>query len=254
MSDLQEIGAQVSAIAGEASSWAQQLHAKAAHLRQAASRAAQMAQRSEGGAGAMQAAKSLELAGRRCDEAAQHLMAGKAAAEQFVTMHVGAGGGAGPGLGSFGGADGGSGESGGLGGLTAGEIQTGTSENRVNLVDNVDTSRVPTYGGYLDVVMHGDATGTQAHLNGRDADFTLEETARLVESSPGWRNRPVRLMSCSTGQGDYAQRLADRLGVPVFAPNDSLHVVGGRTYVGSRQGVADGAWRRFEPGQGGGFA
>lgn len=242
----------MSAIAGEASSWAQQLHAQAGQLRQAASRAAQVAQGSEGnGARAMRAAQSLELAGRRCDEAAQHLMAGKAAAEQFVSLHIGAGGGSAPGLGWVVESGAGSDTFEGIGGVTAGEIETGTSENRVNLVDNVNTSAVPSYGGYLDVVMHGHANGTNAHLNGRSADFTLEETARLVESSPSWRERPVRLMSCNTGRADYAQRLADRLGVPVYAPNNYLHVAGSRTYVGSRQGVADGAWRRFEPGQGG---
>ena len=124
------------------------------------------------------------------------------------------------------------------------EIAERTSENRIDLADNVpDVAYVREYGGYLDVVMHGDANGTQANVDGRFEDFTLDETASLIMESPAWKDRPIRLMSCSTGQGSYAQDLSDKLGIVVYAPTDVLSVFrDGSKVVG---GV--GSWRRFEP-------
>lgn len=121
-----------------------------------------------------------------------------------------------------------------------------TSDNRVVLADDVSAIRLtPSYDGYLDVVMHGDATGTQAAVNGERIDFTAEQTAQLIESTRSWDQRPVRLLSCSTGQEQYAQELADRLDVPVYAPSDILNVLpDGTTFVDGKDG-----WRRFEPGR-----
>jgi hypothetical protein len=119
-----------------------------------------------------------------------------------------------------------------------------TTDNRVNLADDVRAVDLkPTYDGYLDVVMHGDATGTEAHIHGEIRQFSLEETAQLVEQTSGWDHRPIRLLSCSTGQDTYAQELAYRLDVPVYAPSDLLAVrPDGTTYIKN-----GGAWRRFEP-------
>ena len=124
------------------------------------------------------------------------------------------------------------------------DIATRTTDNRINLADNVpSTANSPEYGGYLDVVMHGDETGTQAAVAGQSKDFTLEETAKMIESSPSWEQRPIRLMSCSTGKENYAQHLANRLDVPVYAPSDILDVrPNGELYI-----YRNGAWRRFEP-------
>lgn len=119
-----------------------------------------------------------------------------------------------------------------------------TTDNRVNLADDVPAVDLkPTYGGYLDVVMHGDASGTEAHVNGDITPYTLEDTAQLVEQTPGWDHRPVRLLSCSTGQETYAQELANRLDVPVYAPSDVLDV----NPDGTTEIENDGRWRRFEP-------
>lgn len=126
------------------------------------------------------------------------------------------------------------------------DIINRTSENRVTLADDVGAIQLtPTYDGYLDVVMHGDATGTQADIGGQRTDFTAEQTAQLIESTRSWDHRPIRLMSCSTGQEGYAQQLADRLRVPVYAPDEALSVyANGRTTVDN-----DGRWRRFQPAQ-----
>jgi hypothetical protein len=133
--------------------------------------------------------------------------------------------------------------------FTAADLAARTSENRVDLADDIlSVILTPDYGGYLDLVIHGGPGGTQAHVNDRRTNLTLEQTATLVEQTPTWDQRPVRLLSCSVGKEDYAQRLADRLGVPVYAPSDRLGVEDdGRTVI-----EADGTWRRFEPGRGAG--
>jgi hypothetical protein len=123
------------------------------------------------------------------------------------------------------------------------DIDSRTSVNRINLADNVpDVMLVPTYDGYLDVVMHGDATGTQANIDYEPVDFTLDQTATMIAASPSWEGRPLRLMSCSTAEADYAQQLADRLGTVVYAPDGVLSVAGGVKEV-----LFGGKWRRFEP-------
>jgi hypothetical protein len=125
-------------------------------------------------------------------------------------------------------------------------IDDRTSANRISLADDASAAvgETPDYGGYLDVVMHGNAEGTQADLGGRRVDFTMEQVVEMVRRSPEWGDRPIRLMSCSTGQAGYAQRLADALGVPVYAPSDTLEVGGGTKRI-----LHDGVWRRFEPSQ-----
>ncbi len=126
-----------------------------------------------------------------------------------------------------------------------------TTVNRIDLADNVRAIDLKeSYDGYLDVVMHGQESGTQAYVDGRSVDFTLSQTAQMIESSMGWEQRPIRLLSCSTGRESYAQELSDRLDVPVYAPNGTLHVLpDGQTFIESPDEVTEGAWRRFEPGQ-----
>ena len=135
--------------------------------------------------------------------------------------------------------------------LAADLIAERTTTNRIDLADNVRAIDLKqSYAGYLDVVMHGDETGTQAYIDGLSVDFTLSETAQMVESSPRWEHRPIRLLSCSTGRDSYAQELSDALEVPVYAPNGTLHVLpDGNTFIESPDCANAGAWRRFEPRQ-----
>lgn len=127
--------------------------------------------------------------------------------------------------------------------LSDATIASRSTENRINLADNVgDVKLTPDFGGYLDVVMHGDATKTQANIDGQPVDFTLDEVVAMVRRDPDWRRRPIRLMSCSTGEADYARKLAEVLQVPVYAPSNILSVKGGIKRV-----LHGGVWRRFEP-------
>ncbi|MGH3404113.1 MAG: hypothetical protein ACRDRJ_16660 [Streptosporangiaceae bacterium] len=124
------------------------------------------------------------------------------------------------------------------------EISQRTSRNRIDLADNVPAiSLKPTYDGYLDVVIHGNESETAAVIDGREISTSLDEVTALIENSPSWDHRPIRLMSCSTGKGMLAQDLANRIGAPVYAPSDLLGVRDdGSTFV-----QYPGSWRRFEP-------
>ena len=63
-------------------------------------------------------------------------------------------------------------------------VEQRTDDNRINLADDVpDAHLVPTYDGYLDVVMHGDALGTEAAIDDDRVDFTLAETAGLLPAA-----------------------------------------------------------------------
>ena len=78
--------------------------------------------------------------------------------------------------------------------------------------------------------------------------MSLDDTARIIEQSPTWDGRPVRLMSCETGAGDFAQDLADRLAVPVYAPDGALVPYwDGTKEVLVHDDGTPGMWRRFEP-------
>ncbi|CAO5232631.1 hypothetical protein [Frankia sp. AgKG'84/4] len=58
------------------------------------------------------------------------------------------------------------------------------------------------------------------HVGRRDLD--ARQLAALIRRDDNWQGRPIRLMSCETGQGDnpIAQDLADELGVTVTAPTE----------------------------------
>ncbi|WP_232292038.1 hypothetical protein [Frankia sp. QA3] len=68
-----------------------------------------------------------------------------------------------------------------------------------------------------------------ADLHGNPSEFRVGRTrldarqlSALIRADENWRGRPVRLVSCETGQGDdpIAQKVADELGVTVTAPTE----------------------------------
>jgi hypothetical protein len=50
--------------------------------------------------------------------------------------------------------------------------------------------------------------------------------ASVIRSTPSWGGQDIRLLSCSTGcpSGNFAQGLADELGVAVRAPTVDFYV------------------------------
>lgn len=119
-----------------------------------------------------------------------------------------------------------------------------TTRNRIDLADDIAAIELkPTYDGYLDLVIHGDPTHTQADIRGQRLDFDLPQTAELIKQSPSWEKRPIRFLSCSAGREAFAQGLANELMAPVYAPDDILAV----NFDGTTVIENGGKWRRFEP-------
>ncbi|SNQ46529.1 conserved hypothetical protein [Frankia canadensis] len=115
----------------------------------------------------------------------------------------------------------------------------------------------PSPGRYT-ADLHGSPQGFRVGHHNLDATHL----AALIRKDDTWQGRPVRLMSCETGQGDdpIAQKLADELGVSVTAPTElAFSGSDGRVYTTSEyedehgnlvQTIPyDGVWLEFEPRQ-----
>lgn len=78
--------------------------------------------------------------------------------------------------------------------------------------------------GYLDIIAHGNEYMIFIYHNGRKYPFKAKKAAKLIKKLQQHNNLPVRLLSCNTGkmQNGFAQNLANKLGVPVMAPNNIL--------------------------------
>jgi len=99
-------------------------------------------------------------------------------------------------------------------------------------------SRVKPEPGFFDVAVHGEVDHVAYMFQGDVADaaarnaaknwFNLshDNLANLIKNN-GWDGKsPIRLLSCHTGEqaGGLAQNLANKLGVPVKAPDNILWV------------------------------
>ncbi|TDB85761.1 ADP-ribosyltransferase, partial [Actinomadura sp. 7K534] len=115
--------------------------------------------------------------------------------------------------------------------------------------------RVPADPQRFTVDGHGDADGLRLPGGRR---LNADELADLIRNDPNWNGREVLLLSCRTGDGDFAARLAQRLGVPVTAPSGlawtdadgNVYASSGRTSPDgqTRPGwPPDGTWRTSAP-------
>jgi hypothetical protein len=122
--------------------------------------------------------------------------------------------------------------------------------------------------GQFDFIAHGNPSKVQiVRPNGQEVLVDHRVAARLIRQNPAYQpGQPVRLLSCSTGQGSrsFAQNLANKMRVPVRAPDDVLwaypngqmHVSKMVTKVDQYTGVVSrepvwpptGGWRDFTPG------
>jgi hypothetical protein len=107
--------------------------------------------------------------------------------------------------------------------------------------------------GYHDVVVHGSESDfgatSKAWLQGKN--FSHRVLADMIQGDPAYKGGPIRLLSCSTGASDAtaAQDLANKLGVEVMAPTDTLWAYpSGRLVVGPKASEPTGGWALFTPG------
>ncbi len=78
--------------------------------------------------------------------------------------------------------------------------------------------------GYLDILAHGNASSIRLEINGKELKINWRELAKIIKKNPQFRNKGIRLLSCNTGSAPdgFAQNLANKLGIPVKAPNNLL--------------------------------
>ncbi len=95
--------------------------------------------------------------------------------------------------------------------------------------------------GFYDVIAHGTQKTVLIEHHGKQVEISHRTLARVLENNPeAYGKRGIRLLSCSTGKipHGFAQGLADKLGVPVIAPNDYLWVDNnGRYFVAAGQRI-----------------
>jgi hypothetical protein len=105
-------------------------------------------------------------------------------------------------------------------------------------------------GGYLDVVAHGDANSIEV-AGYADQSFGHRVLAQMLKNDPQFVGQGIRLLSCSTGANPtgFAQNLANKLGVNVLAPSDTLWAFpNGTMTIGPKETINTGSWILFIPG------
>jgi hypothetical protein len=114
-------------------------------------------------------------------------------------------------------------------------------------------ARAKPLEGYHDVIVHGAAGdfGATADAWSTGTEFSHRALAALIERDPGYLGGPIRLLACDTGGvgATAAQDLANRLGVEVLAPTDTLWAYpSGNLVVGPTPTSPAGGWEAFFPG------
>ena len=114
--------------------------------------------------------------------------------------------------------------------------------------------RIPHLKGFTDVAVHG----TPDHIafitlkNGKETVINLDHRrlAKFIKRNSGYEGGNIRLISCKTGSptGSFAQNLANKLGVTVRAPSDTLFIFpNGKMVIGPNMFTNSGKWIDFHP-------
>lgn len=125
--------------------------------------------------------------------------------------------------------------------------------------------KVKPLEGYYDVMGHSDGYSLiYGDLNDIDDEpgtaFTMEELKAVIHSDGSYKGGPIRVVACGAGgtADGLAQKLADEMGVAVYAPTTSVYVEKDGTlellrddeeYVKFVMGELEetGVWRLFKP-------
>ena len=105
--------------------------------------------------------------------------------------------------------------------------------------------------GYIDVVIHGTPNSVAYMHNGKWQYLDQRRLVNILRHSKDFtKNKAIRLISCSTGENaaGFAQNLANKLGVKVKAPSDTLWILpGGVMKIGPSPTKNTGKWIIFKP-------
>ena len=118
----------------------------------------------------------------------------------------------------------------------------------------VAAKRVKKEEGFTDVAVHGapDHIEVFRMINGQEKGVRLthRNLAKFLKADKGYQGGKIRLLSCNTGKdtGTFAQDLANKMGVVVKAPSDTLHIwPNGRMVVGPNAYSNTGQWITYKP-------
>ena len=94
----------------------------------------------------------------------------------------------------------------------------------LNFFDYISRRKDVDINGTLDITAHGDPDQIQISHNKKDTYIDSRTLAKLIKKNPQYKGKGIRLLSCNTGSkaNGLAQNLANKLGVPVSAPNKLL--------------------------------
>ena len=110
--------------------------------------------------------------------------------------------------------------------------------------------------GYHDIVCHCDGLKFQYENTNDDViEFDVNKMYRYIKKDKTYNVGPIRLIACSSGNDLVAQRIADKLGVDVYAPTEDVNflqidinkqvMILGNFY--KSHGIMSGEWVLFKP-------
>ena len=105
--------------------------------------------------------------------------------------------------------------------------------------------------GFTDVIVHGTPDSASIMVKGEWQNFNQRQLAKMLKKDSGYSKGAIRLVSCSTGQHEsgFAQNLANKMGVPVKAPTDTLWILpSGKMVIGKSPFSNTGTWKTYYPG------
>ncbi len=113
--------------------------------------------------------------------------------------------------------------------------------------------RAKPLAGYTDVIIHGnpDTDKVSVFHNGKWQDIDQRRLATYVRHDIGYKSGPIRLISCSAGEKEFAQNFANKMGVKVIAPSDTVWAhPSGKLTIGPKSYIDNGHWNEFNPRKG----
>ena len=113
-------------------------------------------------------------------------------------------------------------------------------------------SKIKEEPGFSDVVIHGNPYYVAYYRNNERIDLNQRSLSKMIKKDSGYKKgTAIRLVSCSTGKeiNGFAQNLANKMGVVVKAPSDTLWVLPtGKMIIGETPMRNTGKWITYYPG------
>jgi len=129
--------------------------------------------------------------------------------------------------------------------------------NQQIFLQNIKRRKDVDPNGKFDVIAHGTSNSIEFEHNGTTLKLNSRNAAKLIRANKDYHGQDIRLLSCNTGSTPYgfAQNLANKLNVTVWAPNNYLwayqngsYVIANKNSKGDGPGSSKGKFIKFVPG------